>query len=412
MAASNSGIRNESASPCDGLSKKAIKLRCWKVRFRGVDRTISREIFFEKLISCFSRHERNLYDSPEFVLCDLTRYGDSIELLVRARSKQSVLQRISRLKISCRQIRCRLFDPAGVSSAPNFSGWLVNQYGLASSDPGRRAVRIGQRRPIGNNHLLHICSRCVQQRFLFGESEKDMIFQILERICQELPFQLHAFVIMDNHFHLVITTKQDVSVSRLMKSIKQAISKQFNRLHGTKGTLWEGRFKSIVWEPTPENILRLVDYVHANPLRANMVSDPEQYRWSSYSHYVGTKRRKMLVVPLALKRRHPKRLEREAWYKRHFLEKYREGDLAYDPEFSSGLVRGSKKFCKSIVRELATLLRIPALLTQAIKLKREGCLWGLKALLHVLCKPAVDAWHEAMKCWQMPPSQVPTGAST
>ncbi len=114
------------------------------------------------------------------------------------------------------------------------------------------------------------------------------------------------------------------------------------------------------------------------------------------------------MVPLLLKRRHPQRLNRETWYRQHFMEKYTAGDLAYDPQFSKGLVRGSKKFCKAILKELENVLRVPAFFTQAIKLRREGALWGLKALLHVLCKPAVDAWHEAMKGWKAPqPLPVP-----
>ena len=274
-----------------------------------------------------------------------------------------------------------------------------------------RASTLGQRRPIGNNHLLHICSRCVQQRFLFGPAEKARILEILEKISRKLPFQLHAFVIMDNHFHLVVTTKQDVSVSRLMKSIKQTISRDFNRRHGTKGTLWEGRFKSVVWEPTAGNVLRLIDYVHANPLRANIVTDPAQYPWSSYSHYTGTKRRKMLVVPLCIKRKHPKRLEREAWYGKHFMQDYQAGKLAYDPQMSQGLVRGCKKYCRAILRELKNPRCVPAFFSQAIKLRREGALWGLKALLHVFCKPAVDGWRQAMKCWKAPADPTPATTS-
>ncbi len=95
-------------------------------------------------------------------------------------------------------------------------------------------------------------------------------------------------------------------------------------------------------------------------------------------------------------------MEREAGYKNHFIEKYRAGEPVYDPQFSKGLVRGSDRFCKAIIKELETVLRLPATLSKAIKLRREGALWGLKALLSVLCKPAVHAWQQAMQCWEVP----------
>ncbi|HEY3131479.1 MAG TPA: hypothetical protein VGL91_18635, partial [Acidobacteriota bacterium] len=71
-------------------------------------------------------------------------------------------------------------------------------------------------------------------------------------------------------------------------------------------------------------------------------------------------------------------------------------------EMSQGLVRGCRKFRQAVIRELKNPLRAPAFFTPAIKLRREGALWGLKALLHVFCKPAVDGWRQAMKYWKAP----------
>lgn len=367
-------------------------LRCYKVRLQHVPRGVSPEIFFEKLIACFQRHERNLYDRPEFVLCGLSTYGDSIELLVRTETKAALLARLDRLKIPCRNLRCRPFDPAGMPSGGDFSGWLVNHYGLDSSDPGRRKIRLGQRRPIGNNHTLHICSRSVQQRLLFGHAEKEMMVQVFELVARKLPFQLHSFVVLDNHFHLVVTTKQDVSISDLMHRIRGQISRRFNQRHGTRGTLWQGRFRCIVWEATFKNLLYLIDYVHANPLRAGLVSDAGQYRWSSFAHYVGLQRRRMLVVPLCIRRHRPHRIAREAWYRSHFLERFQAGTLAYNQTLGRGMAHGSKDFVRKIVNELADPLRIPAFVKGALRRRRHGQIWGLKTLLHLLCQPAVQAW--------------------
>jgi putative transposase len=77
-----------------------------------------------------------------------------------------------------------------------------------------------------------------------------MMLQVLSDICAKMPVQLHAFVFMGNHFHLVVTTIKDVSISQLMQEFEWQVSVRYNRLHHCSGTLWQGPFKHTVWEPT------------------------------------------------------------------------------------------------------------------------------------------------------------------
>jgi REP-associated tyrosine transposase len=373
----------------------------YRVRLRGLPRTISSETLFEKLIACFKRHERNLYDSPDLILCDVSRYASgSIDLLVESSSKQLLLQRIGHLKIPFDSMRCRPFGADNWKRHYGFGAWLVAHYGLDGSDPGRRRVRVGQRRPIGNNTTYHVWNRTAHRRLLFGEVEKDMMLQIVERQCTKMHVQLHSYSVLDNHYHLIVTTQNDVSISDLMQQIDWQIATAYNRLHNTTGALWQGPFKHAVVEPTAANLIRLIDYVHANALRAGIVVDAAQYRWSSYGHYAGSNRRKALVVPLSMRRRWPQRKTREACYVEHFAEQYRSSKLQYDPEMSRTAVIGSRRFVQAILAGLSGPGRLPAFLRQALKHKRQGAVWGLKTFLHLLCQPLIESWMVAQNCWK------------
>jgi REP element-mobilizing transposase RayT len=392
----------KSAAARLGLRMKASTspLHYYRVRFRGLPAALGTDILFDKIINCFKRHPRNLYDSPDFVLCDLARFGRNLDLLVNTSSKHLLLQRLRRLNFPFSSLRCRPIQLSNWNSNHGFAAWLVPQYGLDSSDPGRRRVRVNQRRPIGNNLTYHVWNRTTHRRLLFGPAEKDLILHTILNACAQWRIQLHAFVILGNHFHMALTTQNDVSISQLMGDIDWHITTRYNKLHKTSGTLWQGPFKHSLWEATPANMLRLIDYLHANPLRAGLCTDPDAYGWSSYTHYSGARRRKTLVVPLCLRRRYPRRPMRQIWYKGHFADCYRSGKLQSDPEMGKVGVVGSPQFVKTMTRQLADPLRLPAFVPGALKLARQRVIWGLKTLLHLLCKPLVDAWFTGQTHWK------------
>src|SRR5262245_34974010 len=124
------------------------RLNSYRVRLRGLPAAIGTDVLFEKIIACFKRHQRNLYDAPDFVVCDLVRFGTSLDMLVKTSSKQLLLQRLDKLAVPVSSLRCRPVNPQNWKSSHGFAAWLVQQYGLDSSDPGRRRLRIGQRRPV------------------------------------------------------------------------------------------------------------------------------------------------------------------------------------------------------------------------------------------------------------------------
>jgi putative transposase len=93
--------------------------------------------------------------------------------------------------------------------------------------------------------------------------------------------RVHAYVLMSNHVHLLISADEAGSPGALMKALGQQYVQYVNRRYGRSGTLWEGRFRSCLIQ---EEMYLLIcqRYIELNPVRAGMVQQPAQYKWSSY----------------------------------------------------------------------------------------------------------------------------------
>ncbi|WP_298578276.1 transposase [uncultured Luteimonas sp.] len=93
---------------------------------------------------------------------------------------------------------------------------------------------------------------------------------------------VHAYVLMTNHVHLLITPMASGQVACLMQSLRRGYVRYINKRYRRTGTLWEGRYKSC---PVMDDdyFLRCQRYIDLNPLRARRVEDPAHYRWSSHS---------------------------------------------------------------------------------------------------------------------------------
>ncbi|HSM15526.1 MAG TPA: transposase [Gemmatimonadales bacterium] len=92
---------------------------------------------------------------------------------------------------------------------------------------------------------------------------------------------VHGWVFMTNHVHLLITPRVENGVSRLMQSLGRRYVGHFNYSYARSGTLFEGRFRSCLVQEN-QYFLACLRYIELNPVRAGMVTDPGDYRWSSY----------------------------------------------------------------------------------------------------------------------------------
>ncbi len=92
---------------------------------------------------------------------------------------------------------------------------------------------------------------------------------------------VHAYVLMTNHVHLLMTPKVPGAVARVMQSLGRRYVRYVNDRHHRTGTLWEGRYKSCLVDDG-DYLLHCYRYIELNPLRAAMVADPRDYPWSSH----------------------------------------------------------------------------------------------------------------------------------
>jgi REP-associated tyrosine transposase len=116
----------------------------------------------------------------------------------------------------------------------------------------------------------------------FGEQDYLEYLKILKRVSDACRCAIHAYVLMTNHIHLLLTPDAGDAISRLFQECGRQYVGYINHLYRRRGTLWEGRHKGIIVESTAY-VLTCMRYIELNPVRAGIVARPEEYRWSSYA---------------------------------------------------------------------------------------------------------------------------------
>ena len=139
---------------------------------------------------------------------------------------------------------------------------------LPRISPAEVAVHVLQR---GNN----------RQACFASDDDHGAFIGWLKEYSARYRVDVHAWVMMPNHIHLLCTPHDDVGISKMMQSVGRSYVQYYNREYRRSGTLWDGRFKSCVVE-NETYLLELYRYIEMNPVRATLVEDPGEYRWSSY----------------------------------------------------------------------------------------------------------------------------------
>ena len=129
---------------------------------------------------------------------------------------------------------------------------------------------------------LHVIQRGSNRRACFLDTEDSRRYLDYLHSCLAIvPCKLHAYVVMSNHVHLLLSAQDATHLSALMKSLNQRYTQYFNWRYGRTGSVWEGRYKSCLVQGE-RYLLICQRYIELNPVRAGMVALPAQYRWSSY----------------------------------------------------------------------------------------------------------------------------------
>ncbi|MEJ2156487.1 MAG: transposase [Desulfobacteraceae bacterium] len=116
-----------------------------------------------------------------------------------------------------------------------------------------------------------------------SKDDRYLFMDLLGELVERFNIEVHAYVLMSNHYHLLLKTK-DANLSRAMQWFGTCYTRRFNLKNRTGGHLFQGRFKSIIVE-NDSYLLRLSCYIHRNPLTAGMVERLADYQWSSYLSY-------------------------------------------------------------------------------------------------------------------------------
>lgn len=117
------------------------------------------------------------------------------------------------------------------------------------------------------------------------ELDRAVYLKYLKEESAESGCVIHAYVLMTNHVHLLVTGHEQGAISRLMQHLGRRHCRFVNRAYRRSGALYEGRFKSSLVE-SEAYFLECMRYIELNPVRAGMVDHPSQYRWSSYGENV------------------------------------------------------------------------------------------------------------------------------
>ena len=115
-------------------------------------------------------------------------------------------------------------------------------------------------------------------------SEQDYLHYLtdVKEVAKKFDCHIHAYVLMTNHVHLLLTPMIENGISLFMQSIGRRYVRYFNETYNRTGTLWEGRYKASLVD-SDSYLLSCMCYIEMNPVRATMVAHPDEYKWSSYN---------------------------------------------------------------------------------------------------------------------------------
>src|SRR4030042_2472899 len=129
--------------------------------------------------------------------------------------------------------------------------------------------------------LYHVITRGNQRQQIFKATEDyERYLKILGDYKARYDFLLYAYVLMGNHVHLLMETKE-VPLSKILQGINQSFTMYFNRRYATVGHLFQGRYKAMLCDKE-YYFLSLIKYIHMNPVRAARAKSPGEYPWSSH----------------------------------------------------------------------------------------------------------------------------------
>jgi len=200
---------------------------------------------------------------------------------------------------------------------------------------------------------VHAVQRGVNKSPIFFEDfDYQEYLKYLKQESDKAKCRVHAYVLMTNHVHLLLTPENTNSISELFQGIGRHYVPYINKKYQRTGGLWEGRFKASIID-SENYLIGCMRYIELNPVRAKMVEKPETYRWSSYRANAQGEHNAILSPHEAYLRLSKQQQERATNYKAIFKDQMTE-DVLGEIRLScqSGVPLGSKRFVDQIEETL------------------------------------------------------------
>lgn len=194
----------------------------------------------------------------------------------------------------------------------------------------------------GNNRTEIFCAEADYQFYL----------DKLQLACEKHSCDIHAYVLMTNHVHLLITPHEEQSLSKALQMLGRYYVQFFNHCYRRSGTLWEGRYKATLID-TDAYLLTCMRYIELNPVRAGMVMHPSEYHWSSYGYNAFGRTDNWVTPHLEYRRLGKTDEERRSAYRQLFKYQISEKSInAIREATNKAWVLGNDRFKRSIQEKL------------------------------------------------------------
>jgi REP element-mobilizing transposase RayT len=219
------------------------------------------------------------------------------------------------------------------------------------------------------NAFYHVTSRGNQRdKIFYDAADRERFLEILSRTKERYGFLLHAYALMDNHYHLLMETPK-ANLSQIMQNINTSYTVYVNRKYQRSGHLLQGRFKGIIVDKD-RYLIALSRYIHLNPVRAKLVKRPADYRWTSYKAFLDQKAEDSLVDTgdtLSYFSKHRKRAVRAY---REFVEAAEGKEENPFAAMEAGLLLGKGPFKAKVLRRIEKM-KVDEEIPQARRLRKR-----------------------------------------
>jgi putative transposase len=193
----------------------------------------------------------------------------------------------------------------------------------------------------------------------FGDIDRRFYLKCLARAATRRGCAIHAYVLMTNHVHLLVTPAERGSVAAMLQELGRRYVRVINTLHGRTGTLWEGRFKSSLID-SEAYLLTCHRYIELNPVRAGLTPHPAAYRWSSHAHYASGKVDRLVSEHASFVSLGRDQLERQTAFRALFNTEIDQNTLAQiRSSVNAGCALGSEGFLKSVEAQVGRPVHLP-----------------------------------------------------